>query len=205
MNKAEKKIYARERALIRRHFNGLKPRPIKIVKSMKHLGEADETFLKLQQKWLAERHTETELNKLLLHELIHYQLRDEGRFSGHGREFRRRASLLGCEKIAGGCSHADYSYYGDEEKAGGEAERALGAGDVDLARFQWLSEALQDIPVKLRQLIEKEHPVMRQGRLSRLRDCATADQGHGHRYRVAGGGGSVTRGISTGNCNIGLV
>lgn len=74
---------------------------------------------------------------------------------------------------------------GDEEKAGGEAERALGAGDVDLARFQWLSEALQDIPVKLRQLIEKEHPVMRQGRLSRLRDCATADQGHDHRYRCS--------------------
>ena len=70
----------------------------------------------MQRHWLNKKHDEKELRKLITHELIHYQLGDEGKhYSGHGKEFRRRANVLGCEDVKDGCHHMSYYHDGDEE------------------------------------------------------------------------------------------
>ena len=48
-------------------------------------------------------------------------------------------------------------------KPGGQAQRASGPGHRDLAVFQRLAQGLQNIPVKFRELIQKQHAVVGQG------------------------------------------
>ena len=52
----------------------------------------------------------------------------------------------------------------------------IGAGDGDLAGLQWLSQRIEHLRLKLRQLVEKQHAVMRQRDFPGPRDHAAADQ-----------------------------
>lgn len=93
MNLRERKLYRLEVALIRRHFQGLRPRPVQLVKSLGSNadGEAGEPNLLVRDR----KRTRQELENLLMHELIHYQLRDDGKdYQGHGEAFLRRARKL---------------------------------------------------------------------------------------------------------------
>ena len=51
-----------------------------------------------------------------------------------------------------------------------------GTGNRDMAIFEWFPERFEYAPVELRQLIQKEDPVMTQGDLSRSRYRTAADQ-----------------------------
>lgn len=94
MNEKEKKLYRLELDLIKQHFKGLKPRPVKLVKKLElgaH-GEAGEPNLIIKDT----RRTRKELESLLKHELIHYELKDKGNvYHGHGEVFLKRAQELG--------------------------------------------------------------------------------------------------------------
>lgn len=94
MNVKEKKLYRLELELIKHHFKGLKPRPVKLVKKLElgaH-GEAGEPNLVIKDT----RRTRKELESLLKHELIHYELKDKGSvYHGHGEAFLKRAQELG--------------------------------------------------------------------------------------------------------------
>lgn len=94
MNAKEQKLYRLELDLIKKHFNGLKPRSVKLVKKLElgaH-GEAGEPNLLIKD---APR-TRKELEALLKHELIHYELKDKGNvYHGHGEAFLKRAHELG--------------------------------------------------------------------------------------------------------------
>src|ERR1700674_1298938 len=66
---------------------------------------------------------------------------------------------------------------GNEHEAGREAGRPGGASDGDGAFLNRLAEHLQNIPWKLRELVEKQPAVMREADLAGAGDaCASADQ-----------------------------
>ena len=71
---------------------------------------------------------------------------------------------------------------------GGESARALGPRDLDAAGFERLAQALEDVPVELRQLIEEEHAVVGERDLSRSRDRAAADERDGELVKYLVGG-----------------
>lgn len=94
MNEKEKKLYRLELELIKRHFKGLRPRPVKLVKKLDFgaHGEAGEPNLLIKDT----RRTRKELKSLLKHELIHYELKNKGNvYHGHGEVFLKRAQELG--------------------------------------------------------------------------------------------------------------
>jgi hypothetical protein len=85
-------LYAMELRLIKKHFPGLKPRPVKIDNAIKEYGQADDATLILN---LDLHRSKREIEATLKHELIHYELKDSKEFHGHGRAFMRRAKQLG--------------------------------------------------------------------------------------------------------------
>lgn len=94
VNAKEQKLYRLELALIKKYFKGLKPRAVKLVKKLDlgaH-GEAGEPDLLIKDT----RRTRKDLEALLKHELIHYELKDKGNvYHGHGEAFLKRAQELG--------------------------------------------------------------------------------------------------------------
>lgn len=94
MNAKEHNLYRLELELIKQHFKGLRPRPVKLVEKLElgaH-GEAGEPNLLIKDI----RRTRTESETLLKHELIHYELKDKGNvYHGHGEAFLKRAQELG--------------------------------------------------------------------------------------------------------------
>jgi len=80
--------------LIRKYFKGLRPRAVKLVKQLElgaH-GEAGEPDLLIKDV----PRTHKDLEALLKHELIHYELKDKGNvYHGHGEAFLKRAKQLG--------------------------------------------------------------------------------------------------------------
>lgn len=94
LNAREQRIYRLELELIRKYFKGLRPRPVKLAR-IPDLGadsEAGEPNLVLKDH----KRSRQELEALLKHELIHYQLKDRGNvYHGHGAAFLRRAQELG--------------------------------------------------------------------------------------------------------------
>ena len=94
VNAKEQKLYGLELKLIKQHFKGLRPRPVKLVKKLElgaH-GEATEPNLLIKE----DKRTRKELETLLKHELIHYELKDKGKvYHGHGKAFLQRAQELG--------------------------------------------------------------------------------------------------------------
>lgn len=94
MNSREKRIYQLELKLIRKYFKKLRPRPVQLAKKLElgADGEAGEPNLIIKDRKRSRR----ELEALLKHELIHYELKDKGKFfHGHGRAFLKRAQALG--------------------------------------------------------------------------------------------------------------
>jgi len=95
MTRQEQRVYNLERQLIRKYFKGLRPRPVKTVKNPKFGARADEPSL-LVDKALVGTKTTKELEDILKHELIHYELKDKGKnYYGHGAAFLKRAAELG--------------------------------------------------------------------------------------------------------------
>src|SRR5215472_2939214 len=93
MNAEEKRLYAEELRLIKKHFPGLKPRPIKIDHSLGHYARADEPSMLFNLKL---HRSKKEITETLIHELIHYELFDKtGKGCWHNRAFQRRAKDLG--------------------------------------------------------------------------------------------------------------
>ncbi len=94
MNAEEQKLYGLELALIKKYFKGLRPRAVKLVKQLElgaH-GEAGEPDLLIKDT----PRTRKDLETLLKHELIHYELKDKGNvYHGHGEAFLKRAQQLG--------------------------------------------------------------------------------------------------------------
>jgi hypothetical protein len=79
---------------IQKCFKGLRPRPVQLAKILElgADGEAGEANLIIKNR----KRSPPELEALLKHELIHYQLKDKGEFfHGHGRAFLKRAQALG--------------------------------------------------------------------------------------------------------------
>jgi len=94
VNSREKRIYQLELKLIRKYFKGLRPRPVQLAKKLElgADGEAGEPNLIIKDRKRSHR----ELEALLKHELIHYELKDKGKFfHGHGKAFLMRAQALG--------------------------------------------------------------------------------------------------------------
>lgn len=94
MNVREKRIYRLEVKLIQRHFKGLRPRPVQLARRLElgADGEAGEPNLIIKDR----KRSPAELEALLKHELIHYELKDKRNvFHGHGRAFLKRAQALG--------------------------------------------------------------------------------------------------------------
>ena len=94
MNARERRIYQLELKLIREYFKRLRPRPVRLAKKLElgADGEAGEPNLIIKDR----KRTRRELEALLKHELIHYELKDKGRFfHGHGKPFLKRAQALG--------------------------------------------------------------------------------------------------------------
>jgi len=90
----ERRIYRLELKLIQKYFNGLRPRPVQLAKKLEFGadGQAGEPNLIIKDRKRSRRELET----LLKHELIHYELKDKGIFfHGHGRAFLKRAQALG--------------------------------------------------------------------------------------------------------------
>jgi hypothetical protein len=93
MTADEKRLYRTELRLIKRHFSGLKPRPIKIDNELPSYGRADDDALSVNLKL---HKFKREIEETLIHELIHYELKDANReYWGHGRAFLKRAKQLG--------------------------------------------------------------------------------------------------------------
>ncbi|MNN63918.1 hypothetical protein D3C81_1793310 [compost metagenome] len=65
---------------------------------------------------------------------------------------------------------------GDQLKARREAYAVLGAGNHDVAGFQWLSQHLQYLAIKFREFIEEQHAMVSEGDFARLWFRATAHQ-----------------------------
>lgn len=94
MNSRERRIYNLEVRLIKKLFKGLRPRPIRLARTLEFGadGEAGEPRLVLKDR----KRPREELKSLLIHELIHYQLKDQGNiYHGHGAAFLKRAQELG--------------------------------------------------------------------------------------------------------------
>lgn len=94
MNAREQRIYQLELKLIGKYFTGLRPRPVKLARKLElgADGEAGEPNLILKDR----KRSWQELETLLKHELIHYQLKDRGNvYHGHGAAFLKRAQELG--------------------------------------------------------------------------------------------------------------
>lgn len=94
MNPREKRIFRLEVKLIQRHFKGLRPRPVQLARRLElgADGEAGEPNLIIKDR----QRSPADLEALLKHELIHYELKDKGKFfHGHGRAFLKRAQALG--------------------------------------------------------------------------------------------------------------
>ncbi len=90
----EQKLYRFELDLIKKHFKGLKPRAVKLVKKLDLGAHAEAGEPNLLIKDAPRRRTE--LEALLKHELIHYELKDKGNvYHGHGEAFLKRAQELG--------------------------------------------------------------------------------------------------------------
>src|SRR5262249_21634478 len=67
-------------------------RPVKIDNSLKCYAQAAEPNMLFN----AEMHRSIrEVTDTITHELIHYELSDAGKFSGHAKEFQKRAEQLG--------------------------------------------------------------------------------------------------------------
>lgn len=94
MNFREKRIYQLELKLIRKYFKRLRPRQVQLAKKLDlgADGEAGEPNLIIKDR----KRSRQELEALLKHELIHYELKDKGKFfHGHGKAFLMRAQALG--------------------------------------------------------------------------------------------------------------
>jgi hypothetical protein len=94
VNARERRIYRLELKLIQQYFKGLRPRPVQLAKKLElgADGEAGEPNLIIKDR----KRPRQELEALLKHELIHYELKDKGKlFHGHGRTFLKRAQALG--------------------------------------------------------------------------------------------------------------
>ena len=94
MDARERRIYRLELKLIQKYFKRLQPRPVQLAKKLEFGadGEAGEPNLIIKDRKRARQ----ELEALLKHELIHYELKDKGKFfHGHGRAFLKRAQALG--------------------------------------------------------------------------------------------------------------
>src|SRR5581483_8357611 len=63
-----------------------------------------------------------------------------------------------------------------QHEPGGESNRKRGAGDRYSAFLERLAQDLQDIPLKLRQLVQEQNAVMPQGDFAGPGHCSTADQ-----------------------------
>lgn len=82
---------------------------------------------------------------------------------------RRAAAAVGvvAQVAAGAGVHGRHQL-----EARREAHPVVGSGDDDLATFQGLSEDLQHLAVELRQLVEEQHTLVRQGDLAGFRTAA---------------------------------
>ena len=67
---------------------------------------------------------------------------------------------------------------GDEHKGTGIFHRVFRTADSNLAVFQWLAEHFEGTLVELRELIEKEESVMREGHFPRMRLVGATGQGY---------------------------
>ena len=65
---------------------------------------------------------------------------------------------------------------GHQHEPGRVGERGRGPRDGDPAVLQGLAQDLEDVLSELRQLVEKEDPVVREAHLAGPRDLAAADQ-----------------------------
>jgi hypothetical protein len=93
VNLDEAALYRMQLQLIRKHFPGLRPRPVKIDNDMAPFAEASEPAMLFNLKI---HRSKREVTQTLIHELIHYELADKGKnYSGHGRAFLKRAKALG--------------------------------------------------------------------------------------------------------------
>ena len=94
MTKQEQLVYNLERKLIRKYFKGLRPRAVKLVKDPDFSGMADEPHLLIDEALVGKKPTK-DLEDLLKHELIHYELKDNGKdYHGHGQAFLKRAGEM---------------------------------------------------------------------------------------------------------------
>ncbi len=95
MTRQEQRIYNLEHQLIRKYFIGVRARPVKMVKDSDFDGKANEPHMLINRRLLGKKFTK-ELENLLKHELIHYELKDKGKdYYGHGAAFLKRAAELG--------------------------------------------------------------------------------------------------------------
>ena len=97
MNPKERKVYELEKKIIRKFFPGLRPRPVKLMphKTFDAFATANEPSLQIAD-YFADPGFEDDLENILKHELIHYELKDGGKhYHGHGKAFLRRAKQLG--------------------------------------------------------------------------------------------------------------
>lgn len=91
--------------------------------------------------------------------------------------FLRREHASGKLALASKSLISSFSHKSRHQlEARGEAHPAVGSGDDDLAAFQRLAQHFQDLAVELRQFVEEQHALVRQGDLARLRAAAAADQ-----------------------------
>jgi hypothetical protein len=87
----EQDLYRMELQLIKKHFPGMRPRPVKIDDKIDDYAQASEPSMIFN---LAMHRSKREVIDTLKHELIHYELRDKGLYPGHGHAFSRRAKEL---------------------------------------------------------------------------------------------------------------
>ena len=99
------------------------------------------------------------------------------------------AHLLGCAAAAARGMAIPAAFAGvhraDQHEAAGEADAGRHAGDRDRPILQGLAQHLQRVHAKLRQLIQKEHPVVGQADLPRPGYAAAAGQTR-RRHAVVG-------------------
>ena len=95
MNSQERRVYKIECELLRKYFKDVRTRPVRIVKNSDFDGRADEPHMLINKRLLSKKAAK-ELEDTLKHELIHYELKDNGKdYDGHGKAFLKRASELG--------------------------------------------------------------------------------------------------------------
>ena len=96
MNDKERRVYKLEKQIIRRHFSGLRARPIKLTRDESFYGRANEPFMEIDEGLLKPSRKQ-DLEDCIKHELIHYELKDSKakHYHGHGKAFFKRARELG--------------------------------------------------------------------------------------------------------------